>query len=242
MLKKLKISSINKTSKLFLNSFTPKYFFRISLKQKDVTKLDNVSERKKRKDNLYLPKQTLIFEQGKINLISARESDYVNSFIKQRKYLKSCSLMLMNCCICSAIFSSSYITTALFGGFALISIFITRNTEKNLSRLVKAFSLLEDGKTVEIDTITKKFQIDIKLLAKPNKIQAQALRTLNPDLANITTPFIVEKGKHKGFYYVAPDVSYMDKEEIISAVMNNSYIDVSPENIIDSKKKIIEKN
>jgi hypothetical protein len=244
MLTKFKISSFNnfKNSKLYFNNSTPKYFFRISLKQNDATNLDNFPERKRRKDNLYLPKQTLIFKEGQIKLLSTTDSDYVNSFNKQRIYLKSITITLSSCFIMSTIMGSSYITIALIAGFSLISNYIRMNTEKNMSRLVKDFSLLEDGKSVEIETITKKFKIDIKLLNKPNKIQAQALRTLNPDLANITTPFIVEKGEHKGFYYIPPDVSYMNKEEIISAIMNNSYINVTPENNIDSKKKVIEKN
>ncbi len=243
MLKILKFSSFRKMNALsFLNSHTPKYFFRLSLKKDDVTKLDNVSERKNRKDNLYVPKQTLIFEQGKIPLINTKDSTYLRSLLKQRYLLISASIFTTGVCIISAVVYSNYILCAVNGALVLCFLYFTRNLNINLSRIVTGFNLLEDGKFVEIHTVSKKFKVGIKLLAKPNKIQAQALRTLNPELANLTTPFIVDKGEHKGFYYVAPDAFYENKEEIISAIMNNSYIDVSPEKIIDSKKKVFEKN
>jgi len=203
----------------------------------DTSKLDNVSERINKKDNLYCPKNVLIFKDNKFNLVDAENSNYIKIFKREEKMLNF--LLFSSITATATFFLYGSIKTSIFTlGITLYLLRSIRIIRINSSRVVKSFNLLEDGKTIQILTLKKKFEIDLKHLAKPNKQQSLLFKMNSPEIANMSIPFIIEKGEHKGVYFLPPDVK--SDKEILSAVMNNSYIDVS--NRINSNNIIIENN
>lgn len=213
---------------------TFKYSFRTI---NNTSKLDNVSDRINKKDNLYCPKNILIFRENKYNLISSVNSNYIKIFKREEKILH---LLLFSSITASlSSFLYGFFKTSIFtAGITLYLLRSIRIIKINSSRIVKCFNLLEDGKTIQIITLKKNFEIDIKHLAKPNKQQSLLFNMHSPEIASMSVPFIVEKGQHKGMYFMPPDVNIESNKEILSAVMNNSYIDLS--NRIKSDSIIIE--
>jgi hypothetical protein len=203
----------------------PERNFRINNRIDYNSVLETPGERPRKKGNLYCPKQNLVFDDGKLKLINTNNSNIIRDINNQYYFFAATGLALA--LSSGGLIYSGYFITSIFS--TLTSIFFmksTRNHYRNLDHVVKEFNLLENGKEVEIITLKRKFDVNIKFLSKPNKIELQTLTFFNPNISDLLRPIVVDKGLNKGFYYIAADASFENKEELISAIMNNSYIDV----------------
>ncbi len=123
------------------------------------TVLDNFSERKRKKNNLYSPKQALVFENGKLPLIDSKKSVFIKDVVQQIYFFTGVSLTSAAVAI-GTLASGSYIAALVSGCVSLLFLKYRSNHSQNLSRVVTEFNLLESGKEVEIVTIKKKFEVN----------------------------------------------------------------------------------
>jgi hypothetical protein len=214
-----------------LFKYTQKYNFNSS--QENIEHIANIPETPNKKNNLYTTKQPLIFTNGKLNIMNSTNS----KTIKFNRINKNIFKSIAYCApigTAISLYSGYYILGSLLGALWFVGGKINHNMIQNLSRIVMEMNLLEDGKTVEVITVLKKFTVDIKSLHKPNKLDMANLLNFNPDIVSIHVPFLIESGPDKSYYYLPPPSEISINQEILNAVINRSYINV--------KKKIGQNN
>lgn len=99
---------------------------------------------------------------------------------------------------------------------------------------------MENGKFLEIVTLANKFEVDIKFLNKPSRLQISTFNLLFPDFINIFNPLIIENGSNKGLYLIPSDENIYYNKELINAAIYKSYI--VGKNKIGKNDIIIENN
>lgn len=197
----------------------------------------------------YTPKQTLIFTNGILPLIDTTKSRMLKAFLF-RKYLTYFILAMSGVYVLYELYQlltciNKKVITLSTLGFIIAIIFLFLSLKKvlilkfNINRVVIQFNLKEDGKNIEIETLTKqKFIINVQQLAQTKPENILKFHSQSPELVNKVYPIRVEKGEHKGFLFIPLDID-MNKE-IINAIMSGSFIDVKKS--IKSKETVIMEN
>lgn len=178
---------------------------------------------KEKEINYYYTKAELALINGKFSVIKTTKSKTVI-------FSKIIRILITSICTISvttgiwSLYLKSYMITSISSVITLIAFYFRSIIYKNLSRLTIEINLLEDGKNVEIVTFSKRFVVDIKSIKVPNKFQNLALNKLNPDTANRNTPFVIDNGPHKGFYYIPPEKEIQQSHDLLYAILNKDKI------------------
>ena len=187
-------------------------------------KNENEYENIKDKNNsVYYVKTDIAFVNGKFSLILTKQSMTIK-FSKINKHLINIVGTTAGVFTIGNLFVQNYSVAWFSGIVTLITLYLRWILMRNLSRLTIEINLLEDGTKVEIVTFSKSFIADIKSIKLPNKIQTSNLLRLNPSVANENTPFIVDDGPNRGFYYIPPSKEIEKRMDLLNAIFNKDSI------------------
>ncbi len=185
---------------------------------------ENENENIKDKNNsVYYAKSDIAFVDGKFSLIQTKKSMTIK-FSKINKYFINFVSTVAGVVTVGSLLMQNYSVAWYSGIVTLITLYLRWILLRNLSRLTIEINLLNDGTNVEIVTFSKRFVADIKSIKLPNKIQTLNLLRLNPSVANENTPFIVEDGPNRGFYYIPPSKEIEKRMDLLHAIFNKDSI------------------
>ena len=188
---------------------------------------DTINTENDDKTEYHLPKDTLIFKDGKCQIVLADTSQkkLVNFF--------STSLAVLNTIFGYKFISHIYyyhpIKAILWGiPFGLcIKLMIGLSGNKQL--IIHSIYLLEDGKHLEIEVLKKTFKIKIGEMRIINLHEGkQLMANFSNSLYNDYFPVIINQ-----IVYLLPRNLSINNKDILSAVMSGKYI-----NLNDEEKKI----
>jgi len=202
-----------------------------------LTFFDNIPPKLNFENNYYTTRQPLIFLNKKLPLINTEYSNLVISNINFMKILKVLLASLTICGITAYYYSCFKIITICTVSSIGVLIF-THQLHKSFYRIVKQIYLLENGKFVEIVTLANKFEVDIKNLNKPNKLQIATFNLFFPDLISFYEPLIIEDDTNKGIYLIPSEKEIEYNKELMNAIIHKSYI--LAKNKIGNNDNIIE--
>ena len=173
--------------------------------------------------NIYHAKTEVDFQSGKFSVIQTDRS-IVIKLSKIHKVLINSVCILGGACAIGSLLCKSYMLFCVSGVATFIAIALRSILLGNLSRLTKELNLIDDGKNVEIVTFTKRFIVELNSIKAPNAMQAITLNKLNPDVANLNIPYVVDRGPHRGFYYIPPSNEIGHRKDLLLAILNKDAI------------------
>ena len=202
-----------------------------------LTFFDNVPPKQNLENNYYTTRQPFIFINGKLSLINTENSNLV---ISNKNFIKNLKVLLASMIICglTAYYISCFKLVAICAISSVGVLIFTHQLHKTFYRIVKQINLLENGKFVEIVTLANKFEVDIKNLNKPNKLQVATFNLFFPDLISFCEPLIIEDDTNKGIYLIPSEKEIEYNKELINAIIHKSY--VIAKNKIGNNDNIIE--
>jgi hypothetical protein len=183
---------------------------------------------KPKKENLYLPRDKLLFSQGK-SLVVLTKKDYQNytgMLIMKSVISVSIYKLIMN------LITLNYGFAALWGLNAISVTIVLKGEKLYYSSLIKSIYLLSDGKRIEINLFNgNKIIEDIKNVRRMNKYESALVYTFKNIYNYKAYPLVV--GSEVLFIS-----KYIEKinREILSVIGNSSYV------VVDSnadREKII---
>ncbi len=108
-------------------------------------KINNIPQRVPKKESFYNPKQILIFEKGKLNLVDAEnKKNPLVSFSKNYKIISTISTLNF---LISVFLQTHFLWIALSGNL-MIFLFLRRKMKFLSKNIVSKINLLEDGKNL----------------------------------------------------------------------------------------------
>jgi len=222
-------NKIGKTRKI-----TSNISFRFTSKNNNKNSNINNEESNKNQNNTkddvgeyFTPSETLEFKNGKCHIIVADKSQIklVNFFTIGL----TVGNVLFGYKFAKSLYYFSIFKSILWAIPLGICIRLSVGLNGNKQLIINAINLLENGKTLEIQALKTSFQITIGEMRIVNQIEAKIiLANFSSNLYNDYFPVVI-----RGVVYLLPKKLEINNKELLSAVMDGKYI-----NLTDDDKKI----
>lgn len=209
---------IKVTNKPFLRKYFKGYFERLVLNhiKKDIEYVE-VTE-------------PVMFENGKLIIFDV-DPAAPGTLIRRMFMIIFPLIGLAGYKFCLAIYSFSFLRTIFWSSILMICLKLRSGVKNNIEHIIKEMSVLEDGKTCEITTNSRKFTVDINDIRKLNL--EEAMYMINR-LDSIKINFIPIVFKDK--MYLIPIESRIHHKDFLCNISEGKYLKFS--GIIQKNKTI----